>query len=128
MALGIVSVLQPFSGRFGSVWPRGGQRRNLQMAGVHFERVETMRRSVWAVLASSMVLSGMLGVPAPGSSDAAVRVRPSPGKIDVTRLSSGAKAWFQGPQSGAVEPRQDARRIAFGSNVDANDPQGDLAA
>ena len=83
-----------------------------------------MRRSGWAVLASSMVLSGMLGVTAPGSSDAAVRVRPSPGKIDVTRLSSGAKAWFQGPQSGAVEPRQDARRIAFGSNVDANDPQG----
>ena len=87
-----------------------------------------MRRSGWAVLASSLVLSGMLGVTAPGSSDAAVRVRPSPGKIDVTRLSSGAKAWFQGPQSGALEPRQDALRIAFGSNVDANDPQGDLAA
>src|SRR5438477_10900488 len=53
--------------------------------------------------------------------------RPAPGRIDLNGVSSGARTWFLGLQSGPVGP--DAkRRPAFGSNVDANDPQGDLAA
>jgi hypothetical protein len=54
--------------------------------------------------------------------------RPSPGRINVAALSSGAKAWFQGPQTGGARPNAASARIAFGSNVDANDPQRDLAA
>lgn len=59
---------------------------------------------------------------------AAPSTRPSPGKIEVSRLSQGARSWFLGPQTGSVEPRLRAARIALGTNVDANDPNKDLAA
>jgi hypothetical protein len=65
---------------------------------------------------------------APAASAAVTAVRPSPGRIDVSVLSSGAKAWFGGPQSGTGGPRAASPRIALGSNVDANSPQQDLAA
>jgi len=64
---------------------------------------------------------------APAAS-AAPSNRPSPGRINVSTLSSGARAWFLGPQTGAARPNAAEARIAFGSNVDANDPQRDLAA
>ena len=53
--------------------------------------------------------------------------RPAPGRIDLNGVSSGARTWFLGLQSGPVRPDA-ARRLAFGGNVDANDPQADLAA
>jgi hypothetical protein len=74
------------------------------------------------------VLVAAMGAPAPASSGAGILVRPSPGNINVAALSSGARAWFQGPRSGSISPRLAAPRVAFGSNVDANDPNGDLVA
>jgi hypothetical protein len=86
------------------------------------------RRFGWATsaAAAAAVLS-LVGTASPHSSEAAVRHRPSPGKINVDTLSSGARAWFLGPES-AAGARQSAARVAFGTNVDANDPNGDLAA
>jgi hypothetical protein len=46
--------------------------------------------------------------------------RPAPGRIRVSSLSSGAQAWFRRRLAAAG-------RVAFGSNVDANDPNRDQA-
>jgi hypothetical protein len=77
-------------------------------------------------LLSSVAVLGLAVVPsAAHAADPPARL--NPGKIDLNTVSSGARAWFLGPQSGPIGP--DAkRRLAFGSNVDANDPQGDVAA
>jgi hypothetical protein len=61
-----------------------------------------------------------------GTSSVAGTDRPSPGAINVATLSSGGKAWFNGPSGSAGDGL--SGRIAFGSNVDANNPQKDLAA
>jgi hypothetical protein len=52
------------------------------------------------------------------------------GKIRIRALSAGGRAWFRGPATGGGEEPSEfkAGRIAFGSNVDANNPQRDLAA
>ena len=80
-----------------------------------------------AAAAAAMTVAAALVVQ-PAAASAATSTRPDPGKIDVTALSSGGRAWFLGPQSGPAERPLSAARIAFGSNVDANDPNGDLAA
>ncbi|MDX6317549.1 MAG: hypothetical protein QOD35_949 [Nocardioidaceae bacterium] len=49
------------------------------------------------------------------------------GAIDVSSLSQGARAWFTGPLAGGGdEPPFKAGRVAFGTNVDANNPLRDL--
>lgn len=87
-----------------------------------------MRRSTGklTMITAAATFAGIsLAVPASSSADIP---RPAPGKINVSVLSSGAKAWFDGP---AVTPGgpdgKAAGRVAFGSNVDANDPRADLA-
>jgi hypothetical protein len=85
------------------------------------------RRGPMGAAAAVAVCAGVFLV-APAASAAVTAVRPSPGRIDVSVLSSGARAWFGGPQSGADGPRAASPRIALGSNVDANSPQQDLAA
>src|SRR3954468_16929672 len=89
-----------------------------------------MRAHRFGLAASGVVavLVAALGATAPLSSGAATLLRPSPGNINVAALSSGARAWFEGPQSGSLSPRTAGSRLAFGSNVDANDPNGDLVA
>src|SRR4051812_39368074 len=53
---------------------------------------------------------------------------PVPTKIKTDRLSSGAKAWWLGPQAPPEREPFGALSIPnFGSNVDANDPNQDLA-
>jgi hypothetical protein len=84
------------------------------------------RKGLIGVTAAVVVGAGALLVPSVASG--ATTGRPSPGRIDTSALSSGAKAWFQGPQPSTGGPATASARIAFGSNVDANDPQGDLAA
>jgi hypothetical protein len=79
-----------------------------------------------AAVAAAMCAGVVLVAPAAGV--AAPANRPAPGRIDVSTLSSGGRAWFEGPGSGPAAPRAASARIAFGSNVDANDPQRDLAA
>lgn len=64
----------------------------------------------------------------PVAAAATTRIRPNPGKINIDRLSSGGKAWWLGPQGTGAVSSLAASRIAFGSNVDANDPSKDLAA
>jgi hypothetical protein len=87
-----------------------------------------------AVAVAAAALSGPASVAARSAPSAAgaSSARPAPGKIKVDALSSGARAWFNGPQaSGAAGARAAAARaarIAFGTNVDAADPHEDLAA
>lgn len=55
--------------------------------------------------------------------------RPSPRAIQLRALSAGGRAWFRGPSRGGEGPPAfKVGRVAFGSNVDANNPQKDLAA
>jgi hypothetical protein len=56
--------------------------------------------------------------------------RPSHGAIPMRALSAGGRAWFRGPlhSGGEGPPEFKSRSIAFGSNVDANNPRRDLAA
>ncbi|MDQ1722931.1 MAG: hypothetical protein QOI26_2665 [Pseudonocardiales bacterium] len=54
--------------------------------------------------------------------------RPAPGKIKLASLSTGARAWFNGPQAVASTRSASRARIALGTNVDAADPNEDLAA
>ncbi|MBA2560466.1 MAG: hypothetical protein H0V07_11395, partial [Propionibacteriales bacterium] len=77
------------------------------------------------------------GSPAPdtlrtarGAPEAHDVTRPSPGAIHVESLSSGGKAWFNGPVSsgGGDLPQAKAGNITFGTNVDANNPRHDLVA
>ena len=85
-----------------------------------------MRRSVivTGLVAAALVVAAM----GPVASAATTRIRPNPGKINIDRLSSGGKAWWLGPQGTGAASSLAASRIAFGSNVDANDPSKDLAA
>jgi hypothetical protein len=85
-----------------------------------------MRRSVivTGLVAAAVVVATM----GPVAAAATTRVRPNPGKINIERLSSGGKAWWLGPQGSGAASSRAASRIAFGSNVDANDPSKDLAA
>jgi len=79
--------------------------------------------------ALAVTLAGTLGV-VPSASSATGTGLPSPGAIDVQRLSSGAKAWFNGPASDGgvgVSPTHTGP-VTFGTNVDANTPKKDLAA
>jgi hypothetical protein len=87
-----------------------------------------MRFGRGSAAAAAVVTLAAVLVGQPTAASAATTTRPDPGKIDVTALSSGGRAWFLGPQSGPAERPLSAARIAFGSNVDANDPNGDLAA
>ncbi|MEJ7706159.1 MAG: hypothetical protein WKF82_02105 [Nocardioidaceae bacterium] len=50
------------------------------------------------------------------------------GGLSISTLSSGGRAWFEGPPSESDAADSVLRRLAFGSNVDANDPRHDLAA
>jgi hypothetical protein len=84
------------------------------------------RRSLLPALATVVTVAGALVVPANAHADEPPP-RMTPGRIDLHTLSSGARTWFQGPHPGTERPDA-ARRLAFGSNVDANDPQQDLAA
>ncbi|MDH2442618.1 hypothetical protein QDR37_01540 [Amnibacterium sp. CER49] len=69
------------------------------------------------------------GTTASSMSAAAAAVGRSPGRIDTRILSAGARAWFD-PPSGAqgASAQSNRSRIAFGTNVDANDPSRDVAA
>jgi hypothetical protein len=85
------------------------------------------QRLGWAAAATAAAILSLTGTTAPRSAAAEEPGRPSPRAIDVDTLSSGARAWFLGPGL-ANEPERRAARVALGSNVDANDPNGDLAA
>ena len=52
--------------------------------------------------------------------------RPAPGRIQVSSLSAAGRAWFGSPPA-APDATPDVRRVVFGDNVDANDPNRDLA-
>lgn len=84
-----------------------------------------------AALATVLALGG-LGAVAPAAAQPSTRSTAgqavSPGKIRTDGLSSGAKAWFLGPDTQSGRTRAGTSRVAFGSNVDANDPRADLAA
>jgi hypothetical protein len=93
--------------------------------------------TVLTVLAASAVVAAQSGEAVSASSatkvGSAVTARPGPGKIKVGLLSAGARSWFKAPATGATAPAAGgaatrSARIAFGSNVDAADPNEDLAA
>jgi len=87
-----------------------------------------------AVLAALALLAAALS----GASEASARTisapgtagmaRHSPGRINVDGLSSGARSWFLAPRAGRGVSVPRSARVAFGSNVDAADPNEDLAA
>jgi hypothetical protein len=81
-----------------------------------------------AALAVALAAATLAGT-TPSTSTAA-GARPSAGAIDTRILSAGARTWFQPPASelDRAQSRALPSRIAYGSNVDANDPQKDLAA
>ena len=85
-----------------------------------------MRRTSAAVIAVFTVV-GAAGLTSSASAAPTKTARPSPGKIKTGALSSGARAWFNGPQTGGAAVVS-AARVAFGTNVDAADPNEDLAA
>jgi hypothetical protein len=85
------------------------------------------RRVMVRVAALAVVVAGSLCA-TPEISSAAGN-RPSPGAIHVKSLSSGGQAWFNGPLSSQRRAATTVpSRVAFGTNVDANNPQKDLAA
>jgi hypothetical protein len=87
----------------------------------------THRRDLLSVASAAAACAAMVLV-APTGAAAATTNRPAPGRINVSTLSAGGRAWFQGPQSARKSSPAAAAAVAFGSNVDANDPQRDLAA
>lgn len=76
------------------------------------------------------VLSGQAGLRAEAlpQSAAPTSSRPDPGKIKLAYLSAGARAWFNEPQVSKGVRTDGLARIAFGTNVDAANPNEDLAA
>src|SRR5437867_12908543 len=61
--------------------------------------------------------------PAASSSDQRGAIKIKDDRI----LSQGARAWFLGPQQSGPSTVSDGTSVAFGSNVDAADPNEDLA-
>src|SRR2546421_4110127 len=84
------------------------------------------RKSLLPALATLVTMAGVFVMPAGARADTPPP-RMAPGRIHLDTVSSGARTWFQGPQPGSERPDA-TRRLAFGSNVDANDPQQDLGA
>lgn len=108
--------------------------------------VKTQRKHLWSAAAAAAVSLGAVAA-TPVTSPAVVslvaagnprvanaagetsELRRPPGSLDVSALSSGGRAWFEGrPASESVAPRRFDSRLAFGTNVDANNPRLDLAA
>lgn len=92
-----------------------------------------MRRSAVAAAGVAFLVAAALGSPAgasvaPPTSASGEPTRVPVGKIDVSYLSSGAKAFFLGPQAAGDPGPAGLAGPSLGSNVDANDPQQDLAA
>jgi len=92
-----------------------------------------VKRASVGVAAAAVLSGAALAIPAaasttgaPGTSAQLSRI--TPGKIPVDVLSSGAKAFFLGPQASGASPRGARSNPSFGSNVDANDPSRDLAS
>jgi hypothetical protein len=84
------------------------------------------RTSLLPALATLATMAAIFVIPAGARADTPPP-RMTPGRIALSTLSSGARTWFQGLQPGSERPDA-TRRVAFGSNVDANDPQQDLGA
>jgi len=59
---------------------------------------------------------------------ASTSARPAPHKIRIDTLSAGGRTWFNGAQAGSAARLVRPAGVAFGSNVDAADPNEDLAA
>jgi hypothetical protein len=76
---------------------------------------------------ATMVAMVMAGLSGPAAASPA-RLRPAPGRIRVSALSAAGLAWFRPPVTAVSPGRPAATRVAFGSNVDANNPNLDLAA
>ena len=83
----------------------------------------TFRAFIGAVTMVAMVMAGLVSPTAAGPAG----YRSSPGRTGVSTLSAGGPAWFQPPVTGAAVRRATAARVAFGSNVDPNNPNRDLA-
>jgi hypothetical protein len=102
------------------------QRGWINARGANMSR--RRRAAGTAALAVALAAATLVGT-TPGTSTAA-GARRSAGAVDTKVLSAGGRAWFEPPTSelGRVQSEALPRRIAFGGNVDANDPQKDLAA
>jgi hypothetical protein len=79
-----------------------------------------------AAMSAAVLWTMVLLVPAPASATGSTS-RPSPGRINISALSSGARAWFSGPPSESARLPTPLGHADLGSNVNANNPQYDLA-
>jgi hypothetical protein len=101
------------------------RRRRITGLGADMAQVGRASRPVALVVALAITA---LGVSASSTAAAAAMGR-SPGRIDTRILSAGARTWFAPPsRSHASSGQSHQSRVAFGTNVDANDPSKDLAA
>src|SRR5947209_17401602 len=96
-------------------------------AGLYGGVTMRYRTSLLPAIATLVTMAGIFVGPAGAHADTPPPPRMAPGHIDLSTVSSGARTWFQGPQPGSDRPNA-TRRLAFGTNVDANDPQQDLGA
>src|SRR5438128_8869163 len=71
-------------------------------------------------------LIAMAGPAGAGGTSAAAS--PVPVHINTSLLSQGGRLWFEQPSASDTRGVAAASSVAFGSNVDANDPALDLAA
>src|SRR6476619_4265944 len=87
-----------------------------------------MKRFVRLLSALSVpALIGLIG--SAGVSGTRAAASPVPVHVKTSLLSQGGRTWFEKPSaSGDRGAAAAASSVAFGSNVDANDPTRDLAA
>ena len=86
-----------------------------------------MKRFVRLLSALSVpALIGLAG--SAGAGAAGASATPIPLRIKTSLLSQGGRGWFEKPSASARPGVAAAMSVAFGSNVDANDPTLDLAA
>jgi hypothetical protein len=90
----------------------------------------TMAAVFLTLVLGTGVLPGQAGRRAEASPQAVAPTssRPDLGKIKLATLSAGARAWFDPPRVSERIRSDGLSRIAFGTNVDAANPNEDLAA
>src|SRR4051794_9050389 len=84
-------------------------------------RTVTSRLTRAGLVAACVIAAGVLPAEAATAAPTGPQ-RPAMGKIQLSVLSSGARTWWSPPTATEASPKVGRAAVAFGTNVDANNP------
>ena len=90
-------------------------------------RSVTRRLARAGLVAASVIAMGVLPAATATAAPTGPQ-RPAMGKIKISALSSGARTWWSPPTAAEASPKVSRAAVAFGTNVDANDPSKDFGS